>query len=81
MGPREASKMKKEGLEPGVPDLMVVDKGVRLALEMKSRDLNRSTSKDQDLWLDHLEGQGWETAVCWGAEEAIAVLGDLFGHE
>jgi len=73
MGPAEASKMKREGLSPGVPDLMVVDQGNRIALEMKRREGGR-VSPDQRAWLDHLEGQGWTCYVAHGAEDAIGWL-------
>lgn len=74
MGPAEAAKMKREGMGPGVPDLIIVDQGIKLAVEMKARDPNRKATPDQKRWLRHLEGQGWITNVPNGAEEAIAWL-------
>jgi hypothetical protein len=65
--------MKREGLESGVPDLLIVDRGKRLALEMKARG-GRKPSPAQVGWLDHFVAEGWGVAVCYGAEEAIAWL-------
>jgi hypothetical protein len=79
MGAAECSKMKREGLTTGVPDLVVVDRGLLVAVEMKSRDPKATTSREQDAWLEHLEGQGWTCFVCHGAEEAIGELVKLFG--
>ncbi len=76
MGPAECAKMKREGLEVGVPDILIVDRGQRLALEMKARG-SGTTSKAQKAWLAHLEGQGWDVAVCHGAGEAIAWLKEM----
>ena len=68
---KERAKLKAEGLEPGVPDLMFP--GPRLALEMKARS-SGATSDAQDDWLAYLAGEGWDCAVCHGAAEAIAWL-------
>lgn len=73
MGAAEAAKMKREGLESGVPDLLIVDRGRRLALEMKARE-SGTASPDQKRWLDHLAAEGWTVAIKHGAKEAIAWL-------
>lgn len=77
MGPAEAAKMKREGLTPGVPDLWIVDRGVKLVIEMKRRE-GGTVSKAQKTWLAHLEGQGWDCVVCHGAGEAIGYLDRVF---
>jgi hypothetical protein len=79
MGPAEAAKMKREGLEPGVPDLLIVDNGKMLALELKSRDPKARASKEQKAWLLHLDGEGWDCKVAHGAEEAISWLQQHLG--
>lgn len=78
MGAREAAKMKKEGLEPGVPDLIILDSGKKLAIEMKARN-GKGASKNQRRWLAHLETQGFDVIVCHGAEKAIAWLQNRLG--
>ena len=76
MGARECAKMKKEGLESGVPDLLIVDKGRRIALEMKRRNGGR-VSPAQKRWLEHLEDEGWTCLIAHGAKEAIEVLTEV----
>jgi hypothetical protein len=78
MGPAECAKMKREGMSPGVPDLFVLDMGLRLVVEMKRRD-GGVVSKDQRAWLDHLTSQGWDVMVAYGAEEAITWLRERLG--
>ena len=56
--------------------LLIVDRGQRLALEMKARD-SGTVSKEQKQWLAHLETQGWTVAVCHGAQDAIAWLREV----
>jgi len=80
MGAAECAKMKREGLSAGVPDLVVLDRGLRLALELKRREGGR-VSADQQAWLDHLAGQGWDCFVAHGAEEAIAWLQEKLTHQ
>jgi len=74
MGAREASKMKREGLRPGVPDLLIVDRGCKLALEMKSRDPKARPTKEQEVSLAHLAAEGFDCCVAHGAKEAIGWL-------
>ena len=69
--------MKAEGLKAGVPDLClpVARQGYHgLYIEMKY-GRNKPTAK-QKWWLEKLAEQGYKTIVCWGADEAIAVLED-----
>ena len=76
---RTAVKLKREGMKAGVPDLwlpmrssgLLGDKS-GLVIEMKAP--KGRLSKEQDDWLFSLEMQGWTTAVCYSAEEAIAAL-------
>ena len=78
MGAAEAAKMKREGLRPGVPDLLIVDRGRLLALEMKARESGRPTP-EQNAAMEHLTSQGWDCGVCHGAKEAIQWLRERLG--
>ena len=72
-----AAVQMRIGLKAGVPDLClpVARQGFHgLYIEMKS--LTGRLSAKQRNWLDRLAEQGYKTAVCYGAEEAIAVIAD-----
>lgn len=78
-----AVKMKKMGTSRGFPDLLVfipvkgvdgaVDCYQMCAIEMKRRK-GSTVSKEQKTWLEILAGSGAMSAVCKGAEEAIAYV-------
>ena len=66
---------KSMGLRPGVPDLMLdypAGKYHGLRLEMKYGS-NRPTVDQKD-WLNRLQAAGYFVAVCWSANQAIALL-------
>lgn len=70
--PRAAERLKKEGVRPGVPDLiLMLPRGVYhgLAIEMKRQDGGR-LSKEQKAWLENLNSNGYRAVVCKGFEEA-----------
>lgn len=72
---REAARLKAQGVKPGVSDLFLpVPRGGKhgLWIEMKANS-NKPTEKQQ-LWLDDMEKQGFEVAVCWTWMEARDVL-------
>jgi len=81
------STLKKEGQRRGVPDLIMpiqqyapfVTEQFRgltifpgLIIEMKKP--KGRTSKEQREWLAFFESQGYQTAVCFSAQEAIDVI-------
>ena len=71
----EAANLKRQGVKAGVPDLFLpVARGVYhgLFIEMKAGK-NRPTKRQKE-WIDALQKQGYAAFVCWGADEAIAVL-------
>lgn len=71
-----AVKLKREGVKPGVPDLMlpVPARGFHgLFIEMK-RQVDGTVRKTQREWLDKLDAQGYHVVVCRGCDEAIDVL-------
>jgi len=77
--PREGAKLKALGLQPGFPDILILDapplhpcvKGA--AIEMK-RQRGGKVSDDQRKWLANLEQRGWLCMVAEGANEAIEWL-------
>lgn len=78
-----AVKMKRMGVSRGVPDLFVfipvygitgrADAYQMCAIEMKRRK-GSTTSKEQKAWLEVLQAAGAMSAVCKGADEAIAFI-------
>lgn len=78
-----AIKMKKLGTSKGFPDLLVfvpvygvdgeIDCYQMCAIEMKRRKGSRTT-EEQKKWLEILQASGAMSAVCRGADEAIAYV-------
>ena len=78
--PITASKLKAEGLRPGIPDLMLarpVNEWAGLFLEMKAG--KGRTSDEQDDVIGYLTRAGYKCAVCWTAEEAIEQIQRYLG--
>jgi len=75
-----AGRLKAEGVKAGVPDVIFpIPFGpyAGLAIEMK-HGKNRPTAS-QVAWLDGLAAAGHCTAVCYGWEEARAVIEHYLG--
>jgi len=77
-----ASKLKAEGLSAGAADYLVFTRSKKepevrgFAVEMKrkgsaGKPAGRATPEQID-FLNRLNAQGWCSAVCWGADDAIA---------
>ena len=62
-----ASRLKAEGVVPGIPDLFVPAKG--LWIEMK-RVKGGALSPEQKAMMQYLEEVGYRAIVCKGAEDA-----------
>lgn len=77
---QQAMKLKREGLERHVPDLLIFTRspktGLPLAIEMKRTRGSRIDPGQQE-YLDELRLQGWHTAICCGFEQAAKVLRTL----
>lgn len=76
-----ARRMKAMGVKAGVPDLCLpVARGGYhgLAIEMKV-GRNKPTAA-QRWWITELGRQGYKVAVCYGAEEAMALLVGYLGE-
>lgn len=72
-----ATKMKAEGVKPGVPDIFlpVARKSFHgLFIEMKSKRKGASTSQAQDACIEALRGQGYAVVVAHGWEKAAEAL-------
>ncbi len=70
--PREAARLKKQGVRAGVPDLYLpVPRGGRhgLWIELKSPESGRVSDK-QRWWIDALTRQGYAACVCVGWPQA-----------
>ena len=73
----EAARLKAEGVQPGIPDMMlaVPMRGVPgLFIEMKRSDGGGRVSKDQREVIELLREQGYQVNVCHGADEAWTVV-------
>jgi hypothetical protein len=81
------ARMKAEGQEPGVPDLVITKRPPRLlgvvgaVIEMKRRDgVPSDVTPAQRDWLEHLAEEGWKTHVAYGADSAISFIETLYGR-
>lgn len=78
---REAARLKNEGVKPGVPDLFLpVPRGKYhgLWIEMKRSDRKNQATVNQKEWLGYLKEAGYQTAVCFNADEAIESIEDYY---
>ncbi len=77
---RQGNKLKKMGLTPGIPDLLIVQPPPRfpdmpgVALEMKRAPGWGEVSDVQQEWLDIFSAFNWISHVGWGADDAIKFL-------
>jgi hypothetical protein len=63
------------GLKAGVPDLMLpVHRSLHHGLFIEMKHGRGALRQEQVEWLEALTGQGYKTAVCYGFEEARAVI-------
>lgn len=80
----EGSRFKKMGTKAGFPDLflalpVIKNKSIHRAglfIEMKSR--NGKVSKKQKSFIDNLRAVGYETAICYGYEDAKKAVMEYF---
>lgn len=71
---RQMARLKKEGLQTGVPDLVVLLPSKALYIEMK-RTKGSTTSKEQKEWIVLLNCLSYcEAVICKGAKEAIECI-------
>lgn len=71
---------KRQGVKAGVPDLCLpVARNGKHGLYVEMKWQNNKTTEKQDWWLEQLRQQGYETAVCWSAEEAMDTIAGYLG--
>lgn len=78
---REAGKLKAMGVKRGFPDLtLLVRRGPYsgLLIELKTPERKKQkdggASQDQLNWGEHLHKEGFGFCVCYGWQDAVAVL-------
>lgn len=84
-GKRDAktgSKMKRQGVKPGVPDVLIFDipryNWNGIAIELKRSNGRPSDVREtQKKWLGELESRDWIIRVAFGADDAIDFLEGL----
>ena len=73
---REAASLQREGVKAGVPDicLPVARNGCHgLYIELKRRKGGR-LSPSQARWMEQLQKQDYQVAVCYGWDEAKRII-------
>lgn len=76
----EAANLKRQGVKAGVPDLYLpVARNGKHGLYVEMKWGKNKTTEKQDWWLEQLRQQGYETAVCWTAEEAMDTIAGYLG--
>ena len=74
------AKLKRQGVKPGVPDVLIFLPKSGIAIELKRSNGVPSDVRDtQKKWLTELESRDWLTKVAYGADEAIDWLEELEG--
>src|ERR1700730_1560192 len=70
---REAAKLKRMGVQAGIPDLMIpIPNGIYHSLYIELKRIKCGKISDvQKYWLDILNKYGHKAIVCYGANEAI----------
>lgn len=71
----EAGKLKRMGVRAGVPDLVLpVPRNGYAGLYIELKVGENRPSKNQKNWLEKLALHGYKALVCYGGNEAIAIL-------
>ncbi len=75
-----ASKLKREGVSPGYPDLIVdVPAGGFHGLRIEMKSLTGFPSREQKQWIERLREHGYRAEVCRGADQAWRLICDYLG--
>ena len=77
---KTATILKRQGVKAGVPDLCLpVARNGKHGLYVEMKWGKNKTTDKQDWWLEQVRQQGYETAVCWTAEEAMDTIAGYVG--
>jgi hypothetical protein len=69
------AKLKRMGLRPGFPDLLITRaRGVYHGFAIEMKYGNNKLTNEQKEWLRILSKEGYATAVCYSASEAIRLI-------
>ena len=75
-GKVEAARLRRQGVQAGVPDLVLPGQDPRwrcLGIELKRRDSGR-VSPEQEQWHAVLRACGWRVLICYGLQDAVEQL-------
>jgi len=73
--PAVARKLRDEGLKPGVPDLCLpVARGNYHGLFIEMKVGKNKPTASQSQWIGELRRRGYRVEVCYGYEEARAMI-------
>ena len=78
---REAARLKRQGVIPGVPDVMFPVPNAKfygLAIEFKSK--SGKVSEPQAIYMQGLIDNGWSVHVCRDSRAAIEVVKFYIGN-
>lgn len=71
----QAANLKRMGVKPGVPDLILpVPSGKYHGLFIEMKKAGGRVSDDQLWWLEHMKANGYAVAVCYGWQQGAEVL-------
>ena len=79
---KTAVRMKKEGSQPGLPDLhLPVPHGEFCGLWLEMKFGKGRLTREQKWWVGQLRAHGHRVEVCWSWEQARDVLLDYLSLE
>tara|TARA_B110000285_G_scaffold75466_1_gene86901 strand:- start:891 stop:1316 length:426 start_codon:yes stop_codon:yes gene_type:complete len=77
-----ARKLKKEGVKSGIPDIFLsVPKNDKHGMFIEMKHGKNKPSESQLEWLGALSGEGYETAICYGFDDARDAIIKYLGIE
>ncbi len=75
-------KLKASGAKAGIPDIFLpVPHGEKHGLWIELKVGKNKPTKEQNMWLSNLAGEGFATAVCYGFDEAKDTIVEYLGLE
>ena len=79
---RQMAKLKKQGLKPGVCDVMLpfpIPPYAGLFIELKREDRRYGVSREQADFINAMRQAGYNVMICFGAMEAIQAVREYMG--